>query len=146
LDRRKHGPVRAARVQYHRIVKRRCGLLVAALTIWLGAGPLVVDQCLLGCHHNAPAAASPSAPSCHETDRRHSGALWQATTVCGHDHSQPSAETAVKPTSESPLKIAPAPPASEHHTTFRASMATSTASPPPPGGATAAAFSRPLRL
>ena len=96
---------RARRLRYHRFVSTRNGLLVAALAIWLGAGPLVLDQCLVGCHLDASTAAGPSPPVCHDVHHDTGGALWQATTVCNHDHSVASAETAAKTTSESPLKV-----------------------------------------
>ena len=137
---------RARRLRYHRFVSTRNGLLVAALAIWLGAGPLVLDQCLVGCHLDASTAAAPSAPACHDVHQDTGGALWQATTVCNHDHSVASAEMAAKTAPESPLKVvAPAPGAHDVAPLQASSSAIILSAAPSPGGP-AAAFSRPLRL
>lgn len=125
----------------------RNGLLVATLAIWLGAGPLVLDQCLVGCHLDASTAAAPSAPACHDVHPDTGGALWQATTVCNHDHSIASAETAAKTTPESPLKIVAPASASHAAIALRVSSSAINRSPTPsPGGPGAAGFSRPLRV
>ena len=125
----------------------RNGLLVAALAIWLGAGPLVLDQCLVGCHLDASTAAAPSAPACHDVHQDTGGALWQATTVCNHDHSVASAEMAAKTAPESPLKIvAPVPGAHDVTPLQASSSAINRSAAPSPGGSVDAGFSRPLRL
>jgi hypothetical protein len=123
-------------------VRTRSRLMIAALTVWLAAAPLV-DHCLIGCHGDQ----STTATVCHRPDRGSSGARWQPTARCNHDHTVSSAETIAKAGNGSPLKIvqtahvshasSPSPTLS----TFVKPSAT-----PPPGGAIAAAFSRPLRV
>jgi len=122
------------------------GLAVAALAIWLGAGPLVLDQCLVGCHMDVSTAEAPSTPACHDAHQDGGGERWQATTVCDHDHSIASAEASAQAAPESPLKVvnpasgshdAPAPPSP---------LAVSVSSQPLPAGAADAGVLRPLRL
>ena len=135
-----------AALRYHRIVSMRNGLLVAALAIWLGAGPLVLDQCLVGCHSDVWAAEASSTPTCHDTHQDTGGTRWQATTVCHHDHSVASAEIAAKSAPGSPLKVMT--PASGLHDAAApeaSSSAINVSVAPSPGGP-AAGFSRPLRL
>jgi hypothetical protein len=131
-------------LQYHRIVSRRSGVLVAALTIWLGAGPLVLDQCLVGCHEDSTTASSSSAPVCHDAAGDTSDALWQATVLCHHDHATSVSETIAKSAPESPLKAVSAALVSQSAPVWSARAVVSAT--PPSGGAAAAAFLRPLRL
>jgi len=127
-------------------VSTRSSLLVAALAIWLGAGPLVLDQCLVGCHHDVSAVDTPSTPACHDAHQHSGGARWQATSVCNHDHSVASAETSAKGAPESPLKVV-SPVSGSHDAAPHAASSTLTVSDAPsPGGAPAAGFSRPLRV
>jgi hypothetical protein len=133
-------------LRYHRIVGRRYGVLVAALTIWLGAGPLVRDQCFAGCHQDTSTARSSSSPACHEAPHDGSGALWQAITLCDHDHSVSAADTIAKAAPESPLKVAHAALVSQGASAVRTSSTAVAASTTPPSGGATAAFPRPLRL
>jgi hypothetical protein len=138
--------MRVQLLRYHRIVSRRYGVLVAALTIWLGAGGLVLDQCLAGCHQHASAARSSPSPACHEAPRDGGGALWQAITLCDHDHSVSAADTIAQAAPESPLKVVHAARVSQSASALRTSpTAVAASTTPPPGGATAALQS-PLRL
>jgi hypothetical protein len=133
-------------LRYHQIVGRRYGVLVAALTIWLGAGPLVLDQCLAGCHQDRSTARSSSSPACHEAPHDGSGALWQAITLCHHDHFVSAAGTIAKAAPESPLKVAHAARVSQGASALRtSSTAVAASTMAPPGGATGAS-PRPLRV
>jgi hypothetical protein len=125
-------------------VSTRNALLVAALTIWLGAGPVVLDQCLVGCHMDVSTAEAPSTPACHEAHQEGGGALWQATTACNHDHSVASAEMAAKAAPESPLKAVT--PASGSHDAPAAPAAVNVSPQPSPAGPADAGVLRPLRL
>jgi hypothetical protein len=134
-------------LHYHRDLSTRSDLLVAVLTVWLAAGPLVLDQCPIGCHGELSTASSTATTVCHQTDHEDSGPLLQPAASCHHDHTVSSAETIAKTGSESPLKIVQ-PARGSHASSFllTASTAVNLSATPPPGRATAAAFLRPLRV
>lgn len=133
-------------LRYHRIVSTRNGLLVAALAVWLGAGPLVLDQCLVGCHLDVSTAEAASTPACHDAHQDGSGERWQATAVCNHDHSIASAEVSAQAAPESPPKVV-GPASGSHDTPAPSSPAAMNVSPQSsPAGAAGAGVLRPLRL
>jgi hypothetical protein len=117
------------------------------LTVWLAAGPLALDQCLLGCHDDASTAAPAKTPPCHHADSERTGARWQPTAICHHDHSAASAETIAKNGAGSPLKLLHAAHLSHaSHLSSTTSTRHERSATPPPGGGTASAFARPLRV
>jgi hypothetical protein len=135
------------RLQYHRLVQRRCGRLLSMMAIWLVIGQVVADRCLIRCHVDTPAAATASQPACHAANNDGGASYWHAATACNHDHRTLSAETTAKARPEAMLKIVDVLPVSyESALPIGARAAFAAAAPPSPGAPGGAAFARPLRV
>ena len=72
-----HGDVRLWRV------------IAILLVLGVGAGPVLLDPCLAGCH--APSAQA-AVPACHESVET-PGASLASTAGCGHDHTAMDADS-----------------------------------------------------
>lgn len=89
-----HGRVRLWRV------------IALLLVLGVGAGPALLDPCLVGCHEPAAQAAI---PSCHESAETSgvSGLSIAGTADCGHDHTGIEADSPIESRLTSARQAAP---------------------------------------
>jgi hypothetical protein len=81
--------------------------VVAVLVLFIAAGPVILDSCVISCQARQDAnTGAGGSGHCHEAASSDAASVWQATGSCSHDHIALSAESAFQARSESSLSVA----------------------------------------
>jgi hypothetical protein len=80
--------------------------VVAVLALFIAAGPVLLDGCVISCQARQDATTGAGRSGhCHEAASSDAASVWQATGGCDHDHIALSAESAFQARSESSLSV-----------------------------------------